>query len=87
MNFYVSAVDNLLRSSRDDPTIGIILCKDKDKTVVEYALQGTQKPIGVATFQLNDQLPEQLKGSLPTVEQLEMELNTAVAEIAEGDDS
>jgi predicted nuclease of restriction endonuclease-like (RecB) superfamily len=87
MNFYVSAVDNLLCSSRDEPTIGIILCKDKDKTIVEYALQGTQKPIGVATFQLNDQLPEQLKGSLPTVEQLEMELNTAAAEIVEGDDS
>jgi len=83
MNFYVAAVDHLLRSPRDEPTIGIILCKDKDKTVVEYALQGTQKPIGVATFQLNTQLPEQLKGSLPTVEELELELNTAVAEIAE----
>ncbi len=84
MNFYVAAVDNLLRTPRDEPTIGIILCKSKDKTTVEYALQGMQKPIGVATYQLQHELPESLKGSLPTVEQLEMELNTAVAEAEVG---
>jgi predicted nuclease of restriction endonuclease-like (RecB) superfamily len=76
MNFYVSAVDNLLKTQRDDPTIGIILCKSKDKTTVEYALQGVQKPIGVSTFQLATELPETLQRNLPTVEQLEMELNT-----------
>lgn len=76
MNFYVAAVDNLLRSPKEEATIGIILCKTKDKTTVEFALQGIQKPIGVATFQLNRELPESLKGSLPTAEQLEVELNT-----------
>lgn len=83
MNFYVSAVDNLLKTQRDDPTIGIILCKSKDKTTVEYALQGVQKPIGVSTFQLATELPETLQGNLPTVEQLEMELNTAAGAVAE----
>ncbi len=78
MNFYVAAVDNLLRSPKEEATIGIILCKTKDKTTVEFALQGIQKPIGVATFQLNRELPESLKGSLPTAEQLEIELNTAI---------
>jgi predicted nuclease of restriction endonuclease-like (RecB) superfamily len=81
MNFYVAAVDNLLRSPQDEPTIGIVLCKSKDKTTVEYALQGIQKPIGVATFQLERELPDPLKGSLPTAEQLEVELNAAVAEV------
>lgn len=81
MNFYVSAVDNLLKTERDDPTIGIILCKSKDKTTVEYALQGMQKPIGVSTFQLASELPEPLQKSLPTAEQWEIELNTAIAEV------
>lgn len=81
MNFYVSAVDNLLRSPNDEPTIGIILCKSKDKTTVEYALQGMQKPIGVSTFQLQRNLPTALQESLPTVEQLESELNMAAVEI------
>jgi predicted nuclease of restriction endonuclease-like (RecB) superfamily len=81
MNFYVAAVDNLLRSSKDEPTIGIILCKTKDKTTVEFALQGIQKPIGVATFQVKRDLPEALKESLPTAEQLEIELDSAIAEI------
>ena len=80
MNFYVAAVDNLLRSPKEEATIGIILCKTKDKTTVEFALQGIQKPIGVATFQLNRELPESLKGSLPTAEELEIELNTAITQ-------
>jgi predicted nuclease of restriction endonuclease-like (RecB) superfamily len=77
MNFYVAAVDNLLRTERDDPTIGIILCKSKDKTTVEYALQGMQKPIGVSTYRLNQALPERLQANLPTVEQLAQELSKA----------
>ncbi|OLP18726.1 hypothetical protein BST81_09085 [Leptolyngbya sp. 'hensonii'] len=81
MNFYVAAVDNLLRSSQDEPTIGIILCKSKDKTIVEYALQGLQKPIGVSTYRLGSELPEQLQTILPTVAQLEVELNTVITDI------
>ncbi len=78
MSFYVAAVDNLLRSDRDDPTIGIILCKSKDKTTVEFALQGTQQPIGVSTYQLQSQLPSIFQDNLPTIEQLQMELSSAV---------
>jgi predicted nuclease of restriction endonuclease-like (RecB) superfamily len=85
MSFYVSAVDNLLRSDRDDPTIGIILCKTKDKTTVEYALQGSHQPIGVSTFQTQGQLPANIQSNLPTVEQLEMELSSAIEEMEEAE--
>ena len=76
MNFYISAVDDLLRHPDDKPTIGIILCKDNKKTIAEYALRDVHKPIGVSTYQLSDRLPEPLQGKLPTVEELETELNT-----------
>lgn len=85
MSFYVAAVDNMLRSDRDDPTIGIILCKSKDKTIVEFALQGNQQPIGVATYQLQSDLPPKLQENLPTVEQLEIEVATAIEELKDGD--
>ncbi len=81
MNFYVSAVDDLLREEDDRPTIGIILCKTQDKTIVEYALRDINKPIGISTYHLRQALPEQLQGNLPTIEQLEMELNTAALQI------
>ncbi|MGD1930957.1 MAG: YhcG family protein [Leptolyngbyaceae cyanobacterium] len=81
MSFYVAAVDNLLRTDRDDPTIGIILCKSKDRTTVEYALQGSQQPIGVSSYKLRDNLPESLKQQLPTSEQLEVGLETAIQEL------
>jgi predicted nuclease of restriction endonuclease-like (RecB) superfamily len=77
MNFYVSAVDDLLCHTDDQPTIGIILCRDKKKTVAEYALRNVNTPIAVTTHRL----PKQLKNDLPTVEQLEMEMDTAVAQI------
>ena len=81
MGFYVAAVDNLLRGERDDPTIGIILCKSKERSIVEYALQGSNQPIGVSSYQLESRLPQGLEKNLPTVEQLEMELAIAVAEL------
>lgn len=74
MNFYLSAVDDLLRHKDDHPSIGLILCKEKNRLVVEYALRDTQKPIGVSAYRITERLPERLKGSLPTVEQLEAEL-------------
>ncbi|MBD3887509.1 DUF1016 domain-containing protein [Phormidium tenue FACHB-886] len=76
MAFYVAAVDDLLRREGDQPTIGIILCKSRNKATVEYALRYIHHPVGVATFQLRDTLPEPLQGNLPTIEQLQMELNT-----------
>jgi predicted nuclease of restriction endonuclease-like (RecB) superfamily len=84
MNFYVSAVNHTLRAEGDHPTIGIILCKSKSKTVVEYALDAVQHPIGVSTYMVRDELPPALQDSLPTAEQLEMELEAAVKEL--GDD-
>ena len=76
LNLYLSAVDDLLRHSDDLPTIGLLLCKGKDKLVVEYALRNFQKPIGVADWetQIVSSLPEGLKGSLPSIEQIEAEL-------------
>lgn len=81
MNFYTSVVDDLLRHPDDNPTIGIILCRGKKKTIVEYALREMNKPIGVSTYELKDTLPATLQGSLPTVEQLQMELETKASEI------
>lgn len=74
MNFYLSAVDDLLRHSDDHRSIGIILCKSKNATVAEYALRDTTKPIGVSDYRVTESLPADLKASLPTVEQLEAEI-------------
>lgn len=76
MNFYLSAVDDLLRSEHDNPSIGMILCKSRDKLTVEYALRDLRKPIGVSRYEVRlvKSLPKQLKGQLPTIEQLETEL-------------
>jgi predicted nuclease of restriction endonuclease-like (RecB) superfamily len=77
MNFYLSAVDDLLRHASDQPSIGLILCKSKDGIIVEYALRDTAKPMGIAEFRLQERLPERLQGSLPTIEELEAELGAA----------
>lgn len=86
MNFYVSAVDDLLRSPVDNPTIGIVLCKTQDQTVVEYALRDVNKPIGISTYHLKHSLPEPLQGNLPTIEELETQLNILSVEVEEGRD-
>jgi hypothetical protein len=74
MNFYLSAVDAQLRQEGDQPSIGLVLCKEKNKLIVEYALRDMKKPIGVSAYQLVEKLPEGLRGSLPTVQELEAEL-------------
>jgi predicted nuclease of restriction endonuclease-like (RecB) superfamily len=76
LNLYLSAVDDLLRHADDKPTIGLILCKSKSQLVVEYALRHLHRPLGVAEWetQLVDSLPEDLRGSLPTIEEIEAEL-------------
>jgi predicted nuclease of restriction endonuclease-like (RecB) superfamily len=76
MNFYLSAVDDLLRHPDDKPTIGLILCKTRNRVIAEYALRDLAKPIGVAEWQtrLVQSLPEDLRGSLPTIAELEAEL-------------
>lgn len=77
MNFYLSAVDDLLRHPDDSPTIGIIMCKTRNKVVAEYALRDISKPVGVSSFvtRLVESLPTKLRGSLPSPEELEKELN------------
>ena len=71
MNFYLAAVDDLLRHQDDQPSIGVILCKDKNKVVVEYSLRDMCKPICVAAYRLTKTLPKPLKGQLPTARELE----------------
>ena len=75
MNFYLSAIDDLLRHPHDQPSIGIILCKSKNKIVAEYALRDLGKPVGISEYRLTGRLPRRLRENLPTVEQLEAELN------------
>jgi len=74
MNFYLAVVDDLLRHPGDASSIGLILCKEKGQIVAEYALRNLAAPIGVSEYTLTEALPEALRGSLPTVEQLESEL-------------
>jgi len=75
MNFYLSAADDLLRHPDDQPSIGLILCKSKNKVVAEYALRDVNKPIGVSAYHLTEALPERLQASLPTIEELEATLS------------
>jgi predicted nuclease of restriction endonuclease-like (RecB) superfamily len=74
MNFYCSAVDDLLRHKDDQPTIGLILCQTKDRIFAEYALKDIQKPIGISEYELTRYLPNELVGSLPSIDDLEKEL-------------
>lgn len=75
INFYLSAVDDLLRQPEDKPTIGLILCKSKDNLIAEYALRDINKPIGIADYEpeLITKLPKDLKNNLPTVAEIEAE--------------
>ncbi len=75
MNFYCSAVDELLKHETDQPTVGLILCQGKDKVFAEYTLRGMTKPIGISEYELTRILPDNLKGSLPSVEEIENNLN------------
>ncbi len=73
MNFYLSAVDDLLRAEGDQPSIGMILCKDKDRLDVEYALRDVNKPIGVSSF-ITKEIPLDVQAQLPTVAEIEQQL-------------
>jgi len=78
MNFYCSAVDDLLRHEHDAPTIGLILCQTKDRLFAEYALRDINKPIGVADYEFTRALPKELASSLPSIEDLEIELTESM---------
>lgn len=75
MNFYCSAIDDSLKHKTDQPTIGLILCQTKDKVFAEYALRDIKKPIGISEYKLTRSLPDNLKSSLPSVEEIEAEFS------------
>ncbi|MDL1974199.1 MAG: PDDEXK nuclease domain-containing protein [Deltaproteobacteria bacterium] len=74
MNFYCSVVDDKLKHETDKPTIGLVLCQTKDRILAEYALRDLKKPIGISEYELTRALPEELKSSLPSIEDIEKEL-------------
>ena len=75
MNFYLSAIDDILKTEYDNPSIGIILVKDKDKINVEYALRNINNPIGVSSYELSEYLPKDALESLPTEEELNLHMD------------
>ncbi len=81
LNFYLSAVDSLLKADEDNPTIGMLLCRDKNKIETEFALRDINKPMGVSEFTLTEVVPDELKGSLPTVEEIEEDMKLLPEEI------
>lgn len=76
MNFYLSIVDNQLRNSNDQPSIGIILCKGRNEVIVEYALRDLRKPMGVAEYRLSANLPKRLQRELPSADELAREVDS-----------
>ncbi len=82
LSFYLSAVDAHMKADHDNPTIGLLLCKKKNKVVAEYALRDSSKPIGIAEYQLLEALPAELRTSLPSIEAIEQALTEQADEKA-----
>ena len=74
LNFYLSAVADIMKTDDDNPSIGILLCKENNKVKAEYALKDINKPIGISEYELIKSIPENLKSNLPTVEKIENEI-------------
>jgi hypothetical protein len=74
LGFYLTAVDRQVKSEHDNPTIGLLLCKSKNKIVAEYALGDKSQPMGIAEYKLLESLPPELQSNLPSIEQIEREL-------------
>lgn len=83
INFYVNVIDDKLRRPHDNPTIGIILCRSKKKSVVEYALRGLTQPISVSTYRTTAALPDDFKAQLPSIEALQHEIESVAAMVEE----
>lgn len=71
---YVTAVNHLLKTEQDNPTIGLLVCKTKDNVLAQYSLEGYNLPIGISQYQLEKLLPENFKSALPTIEEIESKL-------------
>lgn len=80
LGFYLTAVDRQVKHAQDNPSIGLLLCKSKNKVVAEYALGDKSQPMGIAEYKLVESLPQELQTSLPSIEQIERELANAVNE-------
>ncbi len=78
LNFYLSAVDDMIKTKDDNPSIGILLCNEKNKVKAEYALKDINKPIGISEYELIKAIPEDLKSNLPTVEEIEQEITEKI---------
>ena len=78
LNFYLNVVNAQLKHPQDQPSIGILLCKTPNKIMVEYALENIASPLGVAEYQIMNTIPDNLKGDLPSIEELEQELGESV---------
>jgi hypothetical protein len=74
---YVAAVDGILRQKNDQPTIGLLICKTKDNVLAQYAANVVKAPIGISEYQLSTLLKEEYQDTLPTIEELERELNAS----------
>ena len=74
INLYLSAIDDMLRHPEDNQSIGLILCKTKNRVVAEYALRNTTTPMKISEFKHIELPPEQLKGTLPNIQEIEAEL-------------
>jgi predicted nuclease of restriction endonuclease-like (RecB) superfamily len=74
LNFYLNVVDDTLKYETDQPSIGILICKERNKVVAEYALRGINKPIGISEYELTEKIPAKLKGKLPTIKEIQNEL-------------
>jgi hypothetical protein len=75
MSFYLSAVDDKLKMKDDKQTIGIILCRERDRVIAEYALRDVNKPVGISEYRLTTSIPEKLRKNLPSIEDLEITLS------------
>ena len=75
VNFYLSAIDDILKGPNDNPSIGLILCRDKDKISVEYALKDMSKPIGVGSYELSQYLPSEIIKELPTEKDINLHID------------
>ena len=78
MEFYLTLADEQLKDASDEKSIGLILCKTKDGLVAEYALRDSQKPIGIAEYKINEKLPADIKGELPSIEEIEIRITVTM---------
>jgi hypothetical protein len=76
LSFYLSAIDGELKTENDNPTIGLLLCKGKDKVVAEYALKDVNKPMGISEYKLSNKISDDLQKSLPSIEDIENRINS-----------